>query len=140
MLFRSLRVRDLMTVDVESVPITARPSQVRDLLRRRPYHHVPVVDGTRLVGIVSAVDIALVSLGGYVHDQGTVDAHLDAAFDLAKLISVDVLTVRPDDSAAVAADRLSSGAFHALPVVDAEGALVGILTSTDLVRWLATQG
>lgn len=138
MFFKDLRVRDLMTVDVEAVQRTARPSEVRGLLRRRAYHHVPVLDGERLVGILSAVDIALVSLGGYVHDQGTVDAHLDVAFDLGKLMAVDVVTVRPDDTVQRAAERLGDGQFHALPVVDHDGRLVGILTSTDILRWLAT--
>ncbi len=139
-MLRNLRVHDLMTTDVESVPIDAPPSAVRELLRRRSYHHVPVVDGERLVGILSSVDLALFGLDAYVPDHATVNAHLDAAFRLADLISDDLTTVFPDDPATLAAERLAEGAFHALPVVDRDGRLKGILTSTDLVRWMALQG
>ena len=45
-------------------------------------------------------------------------------------------TLNPDDSIQRAAELLGDGAFHALPVVDPQGSLVGILTSTDLVRLL----
>lgn len=140
MLFRSLRVRDLMTVDVESVAYDAKPSVVHALLRRRAYHHLPVVNAGKLVGILSTVDLALVSLGGYVDDADTVDAHLDRSFSLTDIISTDVVTCRADDTALVAAERLAGGAFHALPVLDGSDHLIGIITSTDLVRWLATQG
>lgn len=140
MMLRSVRVRDLMTPDVEAVALQARPSEVRALLERRAWHHLPVVDGERLVGILSPVDLARVSLAGYLPDSGTVDAHLDASFKLADLISVDLVTVRPDDTGLTAAERLAQGGFHALPVVEEGGRLVGIVTSTDLLRWMVVQG
>jgi CBS domain-containing protein len=139
-MMRNLRVRDLMTTEVEAVQVDAPLSEVREHLQRRAFHHMPIVDGERLVGILSALDLARFSLDAYVLDRATVNAHLDAAFRIVDLVGEPTVTVFPDSPLTEAAELLAEGAFHALPVVDREGRLQGILTSTDLVRWMALQG
>jgi CBS domain-containing membrane protein len=136
MLIRTEPVRSIMTTDVVAVAVDARPSDVRDLLRSRPFHHVPVVDGALLVGILSAADLARISLEAWGVDPDTTDATLDAAFSIEAIMSADVATIRPEEPILRATELLAEGTFHALPVVDAHGHLVGIVTSTDLLRYL----
>ncbi|HEY5014293.1 MAG TPA: CBS domain-containing protein [Acidimicrobiia bacterium] len=45
----------------------------------------------------------------------------------------DVATLRPDQPIAEAADALAEGRYGAMPVVDASGALVGLLRDEDLI-------
>ena len=52
-------------------------------------------------------------------------------------VSPQVLTV--DANLRTAADKLSSGGFHALPVVTTDRTLVGIVTSSDLIQHLMKQ-
>ncbi|MCA9647487.1 MAG: CBS domain-containing protein, partial [Myxococcales bacterium] len=51
----------------------------------------------------------------------------------------DLRTLKTTDSVRDAAGELAGGSFHALPVVDGENRLQGIVTSTDLVRYLLDQ-
>ena len=133
-----LPVRRIMTAEPVTVRLGQPLSRVRDLLRTHPFHHVPVVsERGGLVGVLSSLDLARVSLDAWVKDEATVDAELDAAFDLRGVMTHEPVTVGPDDSIRLAAERMGDGDFHSLPVVDREGRLVGILTSTDLLRHFA---
>jgi CBS domain-containing protein len=47
-----------------------------------------------------------------------------------------VVTIKREATIREAADKLADGARHSLPVVDEEGRLLGIVTSTDLIEHL----
>ena len=130
------QVADLMTRNPVRVEVDAAPSEVRDLLARHAFHHLPVVRGGVLVGIVSATDLARVSLAAWVDDAATEAATIDATFSLADIMTWEPDFVRVHDPIKLAADRLSSGEYHALPVMDDADRLVGIVTSTDILRWV----
>jgi len=133
-------VRRLMVTDPITVPAAAPLSRVRALLAEHAFNHVPVVsERGGLVGILSSADLARVSLDAWVSDPATVSAELDASFDLAAVMTHEPVTVSPDSTLRRAAELLADGGFHSLPVVDADGILVGMLTSTDLLRHLAAQ-
>ena len=53
---------------------------------------------------------------------------------VSQLMSRHPVTVRPQDSVAVARARMAQGGFHHLPVVDEPGRLVGIVSERDLER------
>lgn len=127
-------VRNLMSTDPTSVDADAPPSVVRSLLESGAFHHLPVVDKGIVVGIVSPLDLARVSLGAWVKNADTAAAWLDSQFDIRDLMTWEPEFVRDDDTVRVAADKLSAGTFHSLPVLDEAGQLVGMLTSTDLIR------
>ena len=133
----SITVREVMSRDVVAVDVTATPSVLQDLLQGSAFHHLPVLEGKTLVGMVSAIDLARVSLSAWVEDAETAGAWLDSKFRIRDLMTWEPEFVRDADTIRVAADKLSSGSFHALPVLDHKDALVGIVTSTDLVRVLA---
>ena len=67
------------------------------------------------------------------------DELLDSQFKLADVMSKDVIFLTQTETVWDAARLLSTGNFHALPVVDneADRKLVGIVTSTDLVHFLS---
>ena len=129
-------VQHIMTRDVATVQLSSKPSEARRLLRSRPFHHLPVLDGSVLVGILSASDLAKVSLEAWVADPETVDAWLDETATISGLMTREPVVVRTHCTLREAAGRLSEGAFHALPVVDEHGHLQGILTTTDVVRYV----
>jgi CBS domain-containing protein len=127
-------VRHVMTRDPVCVELDTPPSTARRLLSNHPFHHLPVVRSGRIVGILSLADLLPHALSAYVADAATVDAHLDAVTSLERLMTMEPETVGPDDSLLHAATLLADGRFHAVPVVDGEGAVLGILTTTDIVR------
>jgi len=131
-------VRDVMSDKPVSIEVDDPPSKIQEVLSQAPFHHLPVMKDGVLVGIVSASDLARVSLGAWVKDPATQRAWLDATFTISDVMTWEPECIQATDPLKLAADKLSSGDFHALPVVDGGQRLVGMLTSTDLLRWLVT--
>lgn len=116
-------------------------SKARKLIQEHGVHHIPVVSGHELVGLVSASDILRVSFGeAFGADQRAVDATLDHTMSIEQLMVKDPRTLRRDASVRDAAEVLSKGEFHSIPIVDSDQkTLVGMVTSTDLIRYLLEQ-
>ena len=119
-----------------TVQVGQKLSEVRKLLQANPIHHIPVVNGQKLVGLLSTVDLSTLSLLGFGADERSDDAVLDSQFLIEKVMSKNLMTVKPTSSIRQVAEILATGDFHAVPVVDHEGNLKGIVTSTDLIRYL----
>ena len=133
---RNESVSKIMTTDVHTVQLGQKLSEVRQLLTDRPIHHVPVVDGNQLVGMISSTDVLKLSYEAYGADERQVDSVLDSQFTIANVMSKDVTTMKPSDTIREAAKILSGGAFHSIPVVEGDNELAGIVTSTDLINYL----
>ena len=128
-----------MTREVKTVQVGQRLSVVRRMLVDYPFHHIPVTRDGELVGIISATDMIRLSFEGYGSDDRSIDAILDSQFTIEEVMNRNVITIDRESTIREAALRLSGGTFHSLPVVSRGGALEGIVTSTDLIRYLVDQ-
>ncbi|MEQ1850474.1 MAG: CBS domain-containing protein [Chthoniobacteraceae bacterium] len=129
-----------MTTKLVTVHHGEPVSKVRQLIREHGIHHVPVVNGHKLVGIVSNSDVLRVSFGdAFKTDERAVDATLDHTMTIEQLMQKDPVSVRENAPIREAAQILSRGDFHSLPVVSDGHKLVGMVTSTDLIRYLLDQ-
>ncbi len=133
---RNEPIAHVMTRDPLHVQHGQPVSAARKLMAEHGFHHVPVCDGKKLVGVISAQDILARSWGA--SDDRSLDTLLDHTVKLDEIMTKSPTTVGSKDTVRAAAEVLSKGAFHAVPVVD-HGELVGIVTSTDLVRYLLEQ-
>lgn len=57
----------------------------------------------------------------------------ETVHDISDLMTGDLIAIRPSDRAGRALDILLQSGLHALPIVDDDGAPVGIVTTADLV-------
>ena len=136
---RNEPVKKIMTTDLETVHVAQKLSDVRHLMVDKNIHHVPVVSGDEFVGLLSYSDIVRVSFGDpRKQDDRTVDALLDT-LTIQEVMTEDVVSVLPSDTVRTAAERLASGRFHGLPVVDEDKKICGLLTSTDVIKYLLDQ-
>jgi acetoin utilization protein AcuB len=110
-------VREVMTPS----PVTAEPGTSADdavrLMKEIGCRHLPVLDGGRLVGVVSSKDV-----GCECSKQRTV----------GDVMSREVLTAAPGDTIELAAAKMAVAKVDCLPVVEG-GQLVGILTTYDVL-------
>ncbi|MCC6884532.1 MAG: CBS domain-containing protein [Verrucomicrobiales bacterium] len=111
-------------------------SKARKLRQEHDVHHLPVVSGTKLVGLVSWSDILRVSFGdAFGTDERAEAVTLDHSMTLEELMTPNPDSIGTHGTVREAAEILASGKFHALPVVNGEE-LVGMVTTTDLIRYL----
>jgi len=122
-----------------TVQIGQKLSVARKIMQDNQIHHVPVVNGTKLVGLLSSVDLANLNLSSFGSDEHSNDAILDNQFSLEGIMSKKLITLKSSSSIREAAEVLAEGHFHSLPIVDDEDNLKGLVTSTDLIRYLLTQ-
>lgn len=133
-------IHSIMTANPETVDVGQKLSDVRRLMAEKWFHHVPVVDGRKLVGLLTATDMLRLSVSAYGADEKTVDMMIDAQFSIQQVMTTGLFTVHGEQTVHHAADKLRSGQFHCLPVVDDDQNLLGIVTTTDLVQYLFDQG
>ena len=126
----------ILTRDVVTVHTGMKVSDVRKIFAKEGFHHVPVVSGKKLTGLISASDILGISVQGVGSDDRSMDAYLDHQFSIEGLMKKDLKTLSMNSTIADAAEILSDGNFHAVPVVNEDGELEGLVTSTDLIRYL----
>ena len=131
-------ISELMTRTVRTVKVDAPLSDARRVLTQGNFHHAPVVDGDRLVGIVSSRDLLRVYRESGAKASARTDERLDRASTIKEVMSTDLVMMRSDESVDRAIDLIASGTIHSVLVLDRDERLVGIVTDTDLLDYLCS--
>ncbi|MEZ4753529.1 MAG: CBS domain-containing protein [Bdellovibrionota bacterium] len=136
---KNVPVKSIATTSLMTVHIAQKLSEVRKIIKENDIHHVPVVSGEKLVGLISASDLLSLTFDESHIDERSLDAMLDHQFTIESVMQKDLTTIEASNPIRNAAEILSEGRFHSLPVVNEDGTLYGIVTSTDLIRYLLEQ-
>jgi CBS domain-containing protein len=126
----------VLTRAVVTTHVGQNLSDVRKVFAREGFHHMPVVSGKKLIGLISASDILGITIEGIPSDDRSMDAYLDHQFSIEGIMQDQLQTLPLTATVADAAEALSEGSFHAIPVVNDASELEGLVTSTDLIRYL----
>jgi CBS domain-containing protein len=128
--------------------ITARPDlsldTARDLLLGNGLSRVPVVDeGGRPIGMLSLADLVVEEhdRGGEVQEvrervPGGFHVHEEEK-SISDVMTRKVVSVPESASVAQAAEILVSHRLHGAPVISAAGVVVGFVSASDVLAWLA---
>lgn len=122
-------------------PVTLRPDDTVDLANDVIYlgriRHIPIVDGGDLVGLLSERDLvgAAATLIFGLTQRGK--AALLKTLPIGKVMKKHVVTVAPDTTIREAAQLMADKKIGCLPVV-CDGSLVGLVTTTDILRYVET--
>jgi acetoin utilization protein AcuB len=100
------------------------------ILREGRFHHLPVVEDGRLVGILSDADLRNAS---YVPTPAEGEGAAAGDRPVREAMRTEVWSVTPDDSVEDALLILTREKFGALPVLSGDR-LVGIITRADLLN------
>jgi CBS domain-containing protein len=132
-------VSHIMSNELLTVHAAQKVSEVYTLLTENRIHHVPVVNGEKPIGLISSSDMMKLSLDAYGTPDSANAEYLDSQFTIEQVMSSDLVTIGADEPIRTAVEKLSTGTLHSLPVVGEDGMLVGIVTTTDLVKYLLDQ-
>ncbi|EAQ65674.1 acetoin utilization protein AcuB, putative [Marinomonas sp. MED121] len=117
------------------VEMDTRLEEVRRLLEEHGFHHLPVLDGDELVGIISDRDI-LRLVSPFLDTAGEMERDLEVLNKAAhQVMTRQPICVSLDDSLNTVIDWMTKVSISCIPVLD-NGQLVGIITWRDLVSLL----
>lgn len=119
-------VEQYMTPQVRTIGVKHTLADAHQLMNSERIHHLPVIEGGKLVGVVSQTDLHLLeSLEGVKPEEVTVD----------EAMSQDVYVVPPTEPLSVVADELARRRCGSA-VVATHGHIQGIFTTTDALHAL----
>lgn len=124
-------------------PIVARPGdglrRTHDRMREHDIHHMPVLDHEEhVIGIISEHDILVPQY--LQRERGGAGCYvLDDSVTVADAMTVNPVMLHPSDTLKDALDIFLTHRFSALPVVDKDEQLVGVLSTKDLLLVLRDQ-
>jgi CBS domain-containing protein len=122
-------LKDVMT----PAPVVCRPTDKTDFVANLMLEHncgeIPVCEGSKILGVITDRDIAtrVVAFG-----------KTPAAISVNDVMTTNVFTISENETLAAALDLMEERLVRRLPVVDASGQLVGIVSQADLMARVPT--
>ncbi|MGB4870060.1 MAG: CBS domain-containing protein [Candidatus Promineifilaceae bacterium] len=131
---KHLLVKDWMTTAVISVTPTEPMLAAHKLMREKNIRRLPVVANNKVVGILTRSDMRQAQPSSATTLNVWEMNYLLARLEVQDVMSKKVITLHPDDTIRTAATLMHQNRFGALPVVDDQDHLVGIITESDIFR------
>ena len=126
-LIQRLKVRDVMTSDLVTLPRAASMQQAQELMRQKKISGVPVEENGRFFGLVSIDDIIRALVAGTIHES------------CGRHMTTKLVVLEDDMPLSFALryfDRYHYGRF---PVLNRDRRLVGIICQRDINRALLVE-
>lgn len=122
--------------------VSLNPSQslydAERLFNKHSIRHIPVVEGERMVGVISRSDLLRISFADLTENEESVESVVYDMYTIPQVMTKVPVTVESNTTIKEVAEILSRQSFHSIPVVE-NGKLVGIVTTTDLINYLLEQ-
>lgn len=129
-------VKNWMSKNVETIGPDDSMLDAVNRMRDRKVHMMPVLDGKKIVGIITDRDIKRSSAS----DASTLEIHelmyLISKIKVRDIMSKKVVTVPDDYTVEETAEVLLENRISGVPVVDKAGKIAGVITQTDIFRVL----
>lgn len=132
-------VSTIMTKNVVKLNLSDDLTKAEMLFKKHHIRHIPVVYSNKIVGMLSYTDLLRISFADAIDDdEDVVDTTVYNMFTVEQVMAKKIVSISPETTIKEAAQILATKEFHALPVCEGE-LLVGIITTTDLIKYLIDQ-
>lgn len=132
-------VEKIMSADLVTVNITNTLFDVKEIFDTKKIRHLPVVSGEKVVGLISKTDFYRATYGiGQKEVQEQVNNAIFHTLKIEDIMTKDIVTVSNDSLIHEVAEIFAGSQFNALPVLEG-GKLKGIVTTTDIIKYLLEQ-
>ena len=128
------QVRDVMTRKIAVLREEQNLELAERAMKTYAFRHLPVVEGDKLVGLVTERDLLRAAISTLDKAYELLDDNLKRYYFVREIMTADVVTVRPETPLIEAARIMAKDKLGCLPVTEKDGTLVGILTRSDLVE------
>ena len=128
------RVEDIMTRKVAVLHEEENIELADYSMKTFHFRHIPVVEGDKLVGLITERDILRASISSLDEDYELRNDNLKRYRFVREMMTLVVHTVRPDTPLLEAARLLHEKKIGCLPVTRDDGTLLGIVTHGDFLR------
>ena len=128
----AISIQDLMTKDVVTVASTDSINEIERIFKRNHLRHAPVCESGNVVGMISLIDLRRNIPDG---DREDIPNKEVLTLTASQFMAPDPVTLQSDQTVKEAALLFSENDFHAVPVLE-RGKLVGIISTTDIIRFL----
>lgn len=133
---KNVPVSTIMTSNVIKLNVTDSLSKAEKLFKEHKIRHIPVMSGNKIIGMLSYTDLLRISFAETIDDEDQIiDVTVYEVFTIEQVMAKNLICISPDSTIKEAAEILANREFHALPVTE-NGNLIGILTTTDLIKYL----
>ena len=118
-------ISSIMTTQLITINPEDSLQHAYDILRSKRIHHLPVVEGRKLVGIITTYDIFKLNMAP---DQY-------AKTKAKEIMTTRLATLGPNDKVGSVVLIFVENLFHAVPIVDDDGNAVGLVTTLDVMKY-----
>lgn len=132
-------ITKIMTEQLHTISVTESLTDAEVLMKKKNIRHLPVMEGDKLAGILSLTDLMRISfVDSYKEEDESVDTAVYNMLTLKQVMISKPVTIQAKQTIREAAEILSENEFHCLPVMEGDQ-LTGIVTTTDLIKYLLNQ-
>lgn len=134
---KTIEVSEVMTDHLYLLNETDLLIKAEKMLDKFGIRHLPVVSDDKIIGILSQTDIERLSFGDlFLNNTSYGESTILDELTVNDVMRKNPACVYETDSLFDTAKKLSAQEYHAFPVLNKEDNLVGIITTTDLIRFL----
>lgn len=134
-------ISHIMSTDLVTANTTETYSEVKARMDEGCMHHLPVVEGNRLLGVISDRDLLkyAISKAFQTGDSKENDKLLDPHVTISEIMTNGVITLKDSDTVKHAVEIFNDHSFHSIPVINAKEELVGIVSAVDVMNYFLRQ-
>jgi len=135
-MFGKTPVTEIMSKKVVALTLADSLKGIENVFIKHKIKHMPVVSRGAVIGMLSYSDVLRIAAPHATNDGRNVAYEVDDLFKIEQVMVKDVVCLKSKSTLKEAVQILASREFHALPVVDDDSVLIGIVTSRDLMKYL----
>lgn len=128
-------VKQIMSKQLVTLTTKNSLYDAEKLFKKHKIRHLPIVEDNKLVGVLSYSDLLKISYADVTEGEEDVEAVVYDMFSIPQVMAKVPVTVTAETPLREVIQQLVQQTFHSLPVIEENGDLVGIVTTTDLLAY-----
>ena len=138
-MIRKAPVSMIMTEQVITLSQEDSLEKAEQIFNKHHIRHIPIVTDDVVIGMLSQTDLTRLNIGEFNSTDDTdTDVYIHNLFTIGQVMRRKLISVSSSNSIKEVAEILATKEYHALPVID-NNQLIGIVTTTDLIKYLLSQ-